>query len=41
MGIGLQFDEFKSVVEFELYDKKSKSKISRSKSFANIWDDGL
>jgi hypothetical protein len=46
MGIGLQFwlqqfDEFKSIVEFESYNKKLKSKIGKSESFVDTWDDGL
>jgi hypothetical protein len=45
MGIGLQFwvqkfDEFKSIVEFEFNNKKSKSQIGKSKSSVNTWDDG-
>jgi hypothetical protein len=36
-----QFDEFKSIVEFEFYNKKSESQIGKPESSMDTWDDGL
>jgi hypothetical protein len=46
MGIGLQFwvqkfDELKSIVEFEFYNKKSKSQMGKLEIYVDTWDDGL